>query len=360
MRVVSPGKYIAAIIPALQKFLMFQVKSVSRAGDGEIRYGPIPGASTLASGTIYPDPLNQWTLESSGVVGLEDLGGNKSDYIFYISKDRPDKLYKYTMHVYPEILKHVIFYPENQVQSMFQNTSFNPIDDIGTFSGEIEVLQVPNCKVGFQTFNPTNMTLYTMITLNYVEYTVDVVKDESKASQAIFNGSVVPEVLPIYVNSDYFQRDVLNRVYDGAVFDTSMLENVFFKEEVTKSEPFLLNVYGETDGTNTTGTFNLQSDAFSGTVAAITIPKGAKAKIWDVEVDGEPCTVAIEVVRGTTTTTVKTVTLASPGNLTKEYRSRPLVINSSQSDTTPTTIALAWQQVTAAKSTVSVDMEISY
>jgi len=364
VRVVSPGKYIAAVIPAVDEFLLFRVRSYNRAGDGSIRYGPIPGAETLSAGTIYPGPTNQWTLNANGVKGLENLGGFKSEYIFYVSKNNPNKLFNYEMHITPEVLKNVVFYPEQQIQSTFQNVSMSPIDDIGTFSGSIEILQLANCMVGFQTYNPLNVDVYTNIKIDYVAYDVKLVKSLEEAKEAVYSGRVVPKVLPVYNESEYFMRSVVREVYEGATFDAEMLGSIFF-EEKEKKEAFILNLYGETDGTNTTGTFNLVSDAFSGETEALAIPKGAKVKIWGLEVDGEPCTVAVNVIRGLgstspTTTTIKTVTLASPGTVSKEYISRPIVIDAAQSDESPVALAFEWTQETAAKSTVSAKVEFTW
>jgi len=360
---VSPGKYIAAVVPALDQFLLFHVKSVSVAGDGKIRYGPIPGAEVIQPESvqdIYPNNLNQWTLSADSVAGLEGLSGQKKGYIFYIDKTKPDILYKYRMHVFPEILKNTVYYPVQLNQSLFQDRSFQPVDDMGTFSGDVEILQLANCIVGFQTTNPLNVPLRTMINIEYVQYNVRQVTSVAEAEAACAAGVVVPEVLPIYQMSSYLENDVLDKVYGNNLFDNSMLDKVHFRWESEGKESFLLSLYGETDGSNTSGQFTLQSDTFDGTVDVLEIPKGAKLKIWSVEVDGSPCTATIGVQRGTTVTPVMNVTLPSPGAVVKEYRSRPVLIDCSQLDDRPAGLVISWNQATAAKSSVVVTAELSY
>lgn len=361
--VVSPGKYIAAVIPAMEEFLLFKVKSVVRAGDGVIRYGSIPGATTIGANTIYPDVSKTWTLSANNVQGLQNLGGNKSDYIFYVSKDKPDRIFEYEMHVTPEVLQHVVYYPEIQVQSSFQNTSFSPIDDMGTFGSPIRVLQLPNCKSAFQTYNPLNVGVRTNVVLDYVQYVVRPISSMEEAREAVSSGAVIPKVLPVYVSSDFFEREVVNSVYNGATFPNDLLQSVFFREEY-EPDSMILNLFGKTDGTNTTGNFSLESDVFDGETEALVIPKGYKLKIWNIEVDGEPCTVAINVLTGNpsspTVSTIKTVTLASPGTVSKEYVARPLVIDCANVYAADNVVALqlAWTQVTAGESTVSLEAEL--
>ncbi len=349
--VVPPGKFLALVYPARAEFLLFKVKSAIKAGDGKIEYGPIPNYPVLNGGTT----TDKWTLTAEGVAGLENVRGNVDRYIFW--SERKDKIYEYDMEVKPTVLKNVPYYPSDSPESFFQNVALSPQDDLGTFS-RIDIVQLPKCITEFMTFNPTNLNLRTFISIEYVEYNVEQVKDEDVARSAILSGAVIPKQLPLFASDSYVDREVIERLYDGVMFDVSLLESLYTKESHLESQPFLMNLYGATDGSNTTGVFELSSDIFDGTVNSIVIPKGYKAKIWKIEVDGEPCTVSINVVKGTTSSTIKTVTLSSPGTVSKEYQTRPVVVES-QSSTTPTAISLAWTQSVAAESTVSMEIEIA-
>ena len=125
----------------------------------------------------------------------------------------------------------------------------------------------------------------------------------------------------------------------------------------------LINVWGETDGSNTTGTFTLKSDAFTNTPDSIAIPKGFKAKLWALEISGEACDVNLEISKdaGTTWQKVKTFKLVSAGELTIEKKSRPLVVISEMpyvSGTTGVLIRFTWSQATAAKTYINALIEI--
>ena len=126
----------------------------------------------------------------------------------------------------------------------------------------------------------------------------------------------------------------------------------------------LINVWGETDGSNTTGTFTLKSDAFTNTPTEIAIPKGFKAKIWAIEVAGEACDVNIEVSKdgGNSWGSAKTFRLASSGELSIEKRSRPLVVISEApyvANTSGALLRFTWSQGTAAKTYFNALIEIT-
>jgi len=113
----------------------------------------------------------------------------------------------------------------------------------------------------------------------------------------------------------------------------------------------LINVWGETDGSNTSGP------------TEIAIPKGFKAKIWALEIAGEACDVSIEISKdaGDTWKKVKTFKLASTGELTIEKKSRPLVVISETpyvAGTTGTLLKFTWSQATAAKTYLNALIEI--
>jgi len=121
----------------------------------------------------------------------------------------------------------------------------------------------------------------------------------------------------------------------------------------------LMIIHAKTDGSNTTGTFDLESDAFSNTPNYIRIPKGFKLKIWSMSVDGAACDVDIKVSRdgGTNYTTVRRIHLESADNLDIEKKSRPISIISSKSDNDY--VQFAWIQSTAAETHITMIIEIT-
>lgn len=121
----------------------------------------------------------------------------------------------------------------------------------------------------------------------------------------------------------------------------------------------VITFYGETDGTNVTGTFALASEAIAGSVTTIRLDKGLKAKIWAKEISGEPVTVKILFTDDSTATTptwivIDTETLASPGQINLEKR-KPRII---YFRTGKEAIRFDWSQTTAGKSYITVEIEI--
>lgn len=124
----------------------------------------------------------------------------------------------------------------------------------------------------------------------------------------------------------------------------------------------LVNLYGQTDGSSTTGTFSLSSDVFVGTVESIVIPKGFKFKIWEIEISGEPCEVIIQVSKdgGSSWFNYKSIKMASAGTYEMKKRNRPIVIKADRpyvSGTSGTLVKFNWNQSTAALTKVAIIAE---
>jgi len=129
----------------------------------------------------------------------------------------------------------------------------------------------------------------------------------------------------------------------------------------------LLTLFGQTNGTATTGTFQLSSDLIYATGTApytapsvVVIPVGMKAKIWFEEVSGAPVTVTLNFSKNATASTptwtpIDSVTLASTGELDLEKR-RPHVI---RSITGQEGFMLSWSQSAAGVSYVAIGVEIT-
>jgi len=120
----------------------------------------------------------------------------------------------------------------------------------------------------------------------------------------------------------------------------------------------LLTLYGETDGSSTTGTFSLTGPGIYGSVTEIQIPRGMKAKIWCKRISGSVATdVIIEYSPdgGSTWVTIGREVLASPGEVAIEKR-RPIVVESING---VEKIRVSWSQSTAGKAYIELEVEIT-
>ena len=117
---------------------------------------------------------------------------------------------------------------------------------------------------------------------------------------------------------------------------------------------------GESDGTNTTGTFALDSDLLYSTVTYVRIPKGLKAKVWFKKLSGEGETlVTLEYTHDVTVATpvykaLQVEKLASKGELALEKR-RPTII---RGFTGKEAFRVTWSQPTALKAYVELGVEM--
>lgn len=118
----------------------------------------------------------------------------------------------------------------------------------------------------------------------------------------------------------------------------------------------VVSLYGETDGANTAGVFTLVSEAYQGGVTEIALGKGLKAKVWAKQISGAPVTVFIDYSPdgGSTWITIDSETLANAGQLNLEKR-RPRIVHYR---TGRERIRVRWEQPTAGKSAVVLDMEV--
>lgn len=127
----------------------------------------------------------------------------------------------------------------------------------------------------------------------------------------------------------------------------------------------LLTLKGETDGSATTGDFPLCSDLIYHDVTfpsptKIVIPKGMKAKVWFKEVGGAPVDVSLQWSKNAaapspTWELLERVSLASAGQLAVEKR-RPHIIRSIAGTEG---FKLSWSQTPAAKSYITIGLEIT-
>ncbi|MFQ6075625.1 MAG: hypothetical protein ACE5Z5_05775 [Candidatus Bathyarchaeia archaeon] len=122
----------------------------------------------------------------------------------------------------------------------------------------------------------------------------------------------------------------------------------------------LITFKGETDGASLTGTFPLDSEVLHATVDYVRPDKGVKAKIWARRISGKACMVHLEHTEDVTADPpmwkkVDTFHLASEGEKSEEKR-RPIVI---QSRDGKQAFRFSWEQTTAAKSYLGVEVEFA-
>jgi len=70
-----------------------------------------------------------------------------------------------------------------------------------------------------------------------------------------------------------------------------------------RKHKFILTIYGETDGTKTTGDFSLNSEWFEAAVSYIRIEKGLPIKVWCKRISGEACKVIVRYTHDITAVT---------------------------------------------------------
>lgn len=124
----------------------------------------------------------------------------------------------------------------------------------------------------------------------------------------------------------------------------------------------LFVVHGETDGASASGTCDLRSDVFRGTVKYIRLPKGSKAKVWIEKVGGEGETAfTLQYARDVTAAPptwmpLQVVKLASKGELVFAAESRPILVRSTSGKEA---ISVAWSQPAAVKAYVDLVVEVA-
>jgi len=115
--------------------------------------------------------------------------------------------------------------------------------------------------------------------------------------------------------------------------------------------PDMIPIYGETDGTSTTGTFDLYSEWFESEVSYIKIDKGLSAKLWILEIAGKAVDVTVEFSPddGSNWIKVKKVSLPSDGHIDIDHR-KPIIMTAKNSTSR---FRITWSQSTAGVSSIS-------
>lgn len=125
----------------------------------------------------------------------------------------------------------------------------------------------------------------------------------------------------------------------------------------------LFSIFGETDGSSTTGIFTLRSEIFYDTVDYIRLDKGLKLKIWGIRITGDAVRVILNKTEDVTAATpdwtaigdVIIGELPSKGSIDIELR-RPILIHYKTGNEA---IRFRWEQSTAAKSSIEIKVEVT-
>jgi len=123
----------------------------------------------------------------------------------------------------------------------------------------------------------------------------------------------------------------------------------------------VITFYGETDGSSTTGTFDLNSDVLHSAVSYIRPDRGMRVKIWAALISGAACTVFVEQTEDVTesTPTYKKIAafhLSSEGQLHLDERHAVELFSRDGKQA----FRLTWSQSAAAKSYVMIKCEFEY
>ena len=123
----------------------------------------------------------------------------------------------------------------------------------------------------------------------------------------------------------------------------------------------ILTLHGRTDGTSTTGTFDLQGDLIYGTASSVRIPKGMVAKIWAKRISGKGATEFIIQYTEDVTAPAPVWRDASAEYLSEAgeeilEKRRPLVLRSKNGTEA---FQITWSQASAADATIEIEVEIT-
>jgi len=122
-----------------------------------------------------------------------------------------------------------------------------------------------------------------------------------------------------------------------------------------------ITFFGETDGSATGGTLNLDSDVLYTSVDYVRPDKGCKSKIWIAKLTGKPATIFLEQTEDVTASspTWKRITsyhLASEGELHEDER-RPVVLLSRDGKQA---WRFTWLQEAPGKTYATIKVEFSW
>jgi len=190
-RLARENEFLVVFIPAIERALVFRVKSVINAGREYIHYGPLPVSegdvlSTLDGGSISVPadgvlPARAYT----GALTFSMSDVFDEDDMWYIPADYRERVFHVIQHITPSFLRVDAQIPPAVTQGRFQRDKkiIGVEKDFGFARGEFEMIHFPEIHTGYRYANDTNVDVRTSVEFTYGEYIVEIPKN----SELIFD-----------------------------------------------------------------------------------------------------------------------------------------------------------------------------
>lgn len=167
--------------------------------------GVVPARAVMRLGSYVTFPKMGW---------MSDSDVSDSDDMFYISaKKFPDRVLHVVAKLRPSWLRVVVDIPPGTVQERYMNAFLDLNRDFGFARGELEVVYLPDVRMGWRFGNDFNFPVHTEVRFVYGEYEVEVVKEPKLVFDLMIGRKPHHRVvLPVTIRSDSFER-ALNHTY---------------------------------------------------------------------------------------------------------------------------------------------------
>jgi len=192
-RLLREGEYLVVYIPPTSKALVFRVRAVYNKYH-DMPYGPLP----LTSGTTLPTYDGGTTnVPADGVLPARSYtysgitfpysGAYDSNDMWYLPKDYRERVFHVIQHVVPEFVRIDVQVPNGIEQARFQRDKvmLGVPRDFGFTRGEIEMIHLPELRVGYRYGNDTNMDVKTFVKFTYAEYVIEVPEDPKEVMDVL-------------------------------------------------------------------------------------------------------------------------------------------------------------------------------
>jgi len=185
---VVENSFLVTYFPAVNKALVFRVKSRANRGFEVVNYGPLPltAGSTVAvygggSKSVPADGvLPAMSYVSEGLSFPSPYTGVVEDTdMWYLTQDYRERLFHVIQYVTPSWIRIDCQIPKGVVQPRFQRDKVMlGVDrDWGFSRGRYEVVHFPEIHYGYRYGNDTNIDVYTTVRFVYGEYVVETPRD---------------------------------------------------------------------------------------------------------------------------------------------------------------------------------------
>lgn len=235
---VKEGNLLTVFIPATKRAFVFRVEARNNKGYEYLPYGPLP----LTQGTQLPTydgttvavpedgvlPARAYT--PTGITfRLEDPSVYDTTDMWYLSKDNRDRLFHVKLGLSPAFLRVDVQLPIGVSPTRFQkNRVVLGVDRDFGFSREgIEVIHIPELRIGYRFGNDTNLDVYTYASFMYAEYEVSIPKSPETIFDVLTNR--IPSywvTMPVQIYDPSFRAALIgNYGIEGFPLFPSWLEN---------------------------------------------------------------------------------------------------------------------------------------